>query len=177
MRITPFIFFTVSFASASFTTQSFVSLPLSNRTLYAEVLYSTQDNWSAMSVERLMVKLESTNAAERSTAAYYLSQYGKNADRAVVLLSQIVERDPDKWVRRSAVKALGRIGTPGAQKAIRLALGDSNDWVKHSARNALREAGYSQNRLGQTGVGQTGLALSVGKDNGGTPYFFSAGQQ
>ena len=71
-------------------------------------------------LERLLQQLKSADVTLRSDAAHAL---GKLADeRAAASLGEAL-RDPDEYVRKSAVMALRRIGGTKAMEAMRAALG------------------------------------------------------
>jgi HEAT repeat protein len=95
------------------------------------------DAMRTKTVAQLLVDLASGDAALRSTAAFYLGDLGSKAAKAVPALVEVVKRDNSKWARRSAAKALGRIGTSEAIAGLRIAAVDRDPWVVHSANKAL----------------------------------------
>ncbi len=99
-------------------------------------------------VDSLISQLGHSNDVVRTHAATDLGMLGSKAQRAVVPLSNALERDSSKWVRRAAVKALAKIGTPDVLGPLTLALHDSNKYVAHSAKQALRRLRRSSRSLG-----------------------------
>ena len=101
----------------------------------------TPDAMRTRSVGQLVQELNHKNPATRSTAAYYIGELGKKASSAVDMLCKTATLDENKWVRRSATKALGKVGTTEAIAGLHLAANDQDPWVSHSARNALAKLG------------------------------------
>lgn len=90
-------------------------------------------------IRALLARLGDPNAAVRTNAATDLGLIGPQARAALGPLIRAVRSDESKWVRRAAVKALVKIScAPEVVKTLQLALGDSNEWVAHSAAGALR---------------------------------------
>ena len=92
-------------------------------------------------------KLVNGNEIERTHAAFELGEDGQKASGALPLLSNAIRYDRSSWVRRAAVKAVEKIDPAAAQKILPTALGDSDRWVVHSARNALRRLRAGSSRL------------------------------
>ena len=103
----------------------------------------TPDAMRTRTIDQLLHDLDHKDPAARSTAAYYLGELGKRASQAVSKLCQIATKDQSKWARRSAAKALGKVGTKEAISGLMLAAKDRDPWVSHSARNALESLGTS----------------------------------
>lgn len=89
-------------------------------------------------VEGLISKLHSDSDVIRTHASTDLGNMGSRAFGAVPKLEYLARNDKSKWVRRSAVKALSKIGSPGSIQVIRdVSDTDSNSYVRESATNAL----------------------------------------
>ncbi|MDR7417211.1 MAG: HEAT repeat domain-containing protein [Armatimonadota bacterium] len=103
-------------------------------------------NWEAM-VGRALENLRSPDAAVRSDAALTLGKLeapeapAELVGRAIEALSRILD-DPDEYVRKSAVHALGRLRhrDPRALEGIRFALGDRSEQVVQEALNQILQA-------------------------------------
>lgn len=96
----------------------------------------------AAKLKLLVEQLHSGDPVVRTHAATDLGMMGRSATSAIDDLARAVRHDQSKWVRRAAVKSLGKIGTNAAQAPLRDALRDSNKWVAHSAERALRRLSY-----------------------------------
>ena len=90
---------------------------------------------------RAVKRLKNPSDVVRTHAASDLGDIGPKASIAIESLSRAVKHDKSKWVRRAAVKALGKIGGTKVIAILRLALRDRNKWVAHSAANILRRMG------------------------------------
>lgn len=103
-------------------------------------------NWQTF-VERALESLRSPDAAVRSDAALSLGKLEAEdapqelVDRAIEALSRILD-DPDEYVRKSAVHALGRLRhrDPRALEGIRFALGDRSEQVVQEAITQILHA-------------------------------------
>ncbi len=87
-------------------------------------------------VAKLLRQLESPRAVNRAHAAYWLGELGTDATAAVPGLITHLS-DNDKWVRRAAAKALGKIGDSRAKEPLKVAGRDRDHFVAESARKAL----------------------------------------
>jgi len=92
----------------------------------------------ASQLRSLIDNLHSEDDVVRVHAATDLGALGKAASPAVPTLSAVVLQDSSKWVRRSAVKALARIGDRRGIPALERASRDRDRYVAHSANRALR---------------------------------------
>jgi HEAT repeat protein len=95
-------------------------------------------------VDSLISQLKHEDDVVRTHAATDLGMMGSKAQRAVKPLYSVLERDESKWVRRAAVKALAKIGTPEVLAPLTFALSDSNKYVVHSAKRALKKLRLSR---------------------------------
>jgi HEAT repeat protein len=105
-----------------------------------------KDNWEAL-LKEATERLRSPDATVRSDAALTLGKLeAAEAPAAVVAeaidaLSRILD-DPDEYVRKSAVHALGRLRSrdPRALEGIRFALGDRSEQVVQEAVTQVQQA-------------------------------------
>ena len=73
----------------------------------------------------------------RRCAARSLGDIGKASKPAVAALGKTL-KDQDAQVRQAAAYALGRIGDPAAKPYLEAAKKDTNEGVKHAAKDALK---------------------------------------
>ncbi len=89
-------------------------------------------------ITKLIRLLHATSDATRTNASTDLGNMGLNAIGAVPSLENLARRDPSKWVRRSAVKSLEKIGATSSIAVLeKVSKTDSNNFVRQSANNAL----------------------------------------
>jgi hypothetical protein len=89
-------------------------------------------------LKTLIENLYSSKDVVRVHAASDLGALGAAASPAVPTLNSVLIKDPSKWVRRSAAKALARIGDKRGIPALERAGRDRDRYVAHSANRALR---------------------------------------
>lgn len=89
-------------------------------------------------LDTLISSLSSSSDVIRTHASTDLGYLGISAQKAVPKLEMLATTDPSKWVRRSAVKALLKIGSPSSYDVLNsVSKNDSNSYVRESASNAL----------------------------------------
>ena len=86
----------------------------------------------------LVIRLHSSDPAERTCAATDMGTLLRPPSELIPPLVQALKHDQSKWVRRAAAKSLGKIGSRAAIQPLTEALNDKDQWVVHSAANALR---------------------------------------
>jgi hypothetical protein len=102
---------------------------------------------------QLVRQLKNPDPAKRTCAATDLSRLNRSSGDLIPHLVRALRTDNSKWVRRAAVKSLGRIGTRAVIAPLTAALNDRDRWVAHSAANALQGV--------RTRIGQTNNSYSV----------------
>ena len=114
------------------------SISCSKRSQYRDPktkAYVKQEN---QEVAKLMKLLNAKSDAVRTNASTDLGMLGSKASNAVPTLEGLAKNDPSKWVRRSAVKSLYKIGSPSSLAVLKeVSKDDSNMFVRESASNAL----------------------------------------
>jgi len=86
----------------------------------------------------LLIRLHSSDPAERTCAATDMGSLLLSRDKLIPPLVQALKYDESKWVRRAAAKSLGKIGSRAVIQPLTEALRDRDRWVAHSAANALK---------------------------------------
>lgn len=94
--------------------------------------------------EELLNRLRAGNAAERTNAATDLGVLGFTHPKVGAALVGALKRDESKWVRRAAAKSIARLRIPDAVSALRAAANDRDEYVAHSAQEALRRFGQGE---------------------------------
>lgn len=103
------------------------------------VLYTRESVMSKDSrAEELLGKLRHRDPATRTTAATDLGVLGYRHQKVGLALMQAVQHDQSKWVRRAAVKALGKLRFSAAAQVLRAATFDSDQFVSQSASQVLK---------------------------------------
>jgi aminopeptidase N len=78
------------------------------------------------------------SVSDRADAAVALGGAGRGVPEAVEALGLAATQDPFWGVRVEALRALGRMGGPDAEKQVLLALGDREPWVREIAARSLQ---------------------------------------
>ena len=88
-------------------------------------------------VPDLLAALGDADKDVRRCAARSLGDIGKASKPAVAALGKTL-KDADAQVRQASAYALGRIGDPAAKPYLEAAKKDTNEGVKHAAKEALK---------------------------------------
>ena len=88
-------------------------------------------------VPDLQAALGDADKDVRRCAARSLGDIGKASKPAVAALGRTL-KDADAQVRQASAYALGRIGDPAAKPYLEAAKKDTNEGVKHAAKDALK---------------------------------------
>ncbi len=95
-------------------------------------------NFTGDKISLLIQSLDSESDVVRTHASTDLGNLGSLAIKAVPKLETLAKNDPSKWVRRSAVKSLLKIGSPSSYPILNnISKNDSNQYVRESAMNAV----------------------------------------
>jgi len=90
--------------------------------------------------DKVQVALSNLNHerdAVRATAVTELGFIAHGRPGIIKVLREATWKDPSKWVRRAAVKAIYKLEGKRAYPTLRNALRDKDPWVVHSAKNLL----------------------------------------
>jgi len=99
---------------------------------YREVKFAVKEN----RYEKLLKQLKSPSDVNRAHAAFWLGELRGDAVRAAPQLVLALS-DKSNWVRRAAVKALGKIGDEKSLPAVKATRNDRDKFVADSARLAV----------------------------------------
>lgn len=114
------------------------SISCSKRSRYYPSPSREQQSAADSKVIKLTKLLSSKSDAVRTNASTDLGMLGPRASSAVPTLERLAKNDQSKWVRRSAVKSLHKIGSPTSLSVLKtVSKNDSNMFVRESASNAL----------------------------------------
>ena len=90
-------------------------------------------------IQIALLNLNHSRDAVRTTAVTELGVIAHGRPGVVKLLREATWRDPSKWVRRAAVKAVYKLEGKKSYPTLRNALKDKDPWVVHSAKNLLNK--------------------------------------
>jgi HEAT repeat protein len=108
-----------------------------NEKPFVRAMLKDQSSTKVSKIDFYIEQLNSNSDVVRTGAVTQLGMLGVFSMPAVPRLEYLALNDSSKWVRRSCIKSLQKIGSSTSLSIYKKALKDSDTYVKSSAKNAL----------------------------------------